>query len=78
MALEVPHELESDPQWWVPTAGAVCLKGGLPGERRLPGLGRALGTKARHGHRRHIPPKRAMIFTEARVLIRALLLASLR
>jgi hypothetical protein len=65
----------------------------LVGKRNLPKLGvsghqidrfkhtansrRALGTKARHGHRRDAAPKRPMTFTEARVLIRRLLLAAL-
>lgn len=63
----------------------------LVGKRNLPKLGvsghqidrfkgtansrRALGTKARHGHRQYAPPKRPMTFMEARVLIRRLLLA---
>jgi hypothetical protein len=39
---------------------------------------RALGTQARHGHSRHVPPKRPMTFTQAKALIRELLLAALR
>jgi hypothetical protein len=38
---------------------------------------RALGAKARHGHRLYAAPKRPMTFTEARVLMRRLLLAAL-
>jgi len=34
---------------------------------------RALGTKARHGHRRHLPPRRPMTFGEARKLVEDLL-----
>ena len=39
---------------------------------------RAIGTKARHGHRKHVPPQRPMTFPEATALIRSLLLAALR
>ena len=39
---------------------------------------RAIGTKARHGHRTFVPPKRPMTFGEATDLIRGLLLAALR
>ena len=65
----------------------------LVGKRNLPKLGvsghqidrfkrtansrRALGTKARYGHRRYAPPRRTMTFREAWALIRRLLLAAL-